>query len=319
MKTIIPVASGKGGVGKSVLVSNLGISLAEKGKTVVLIDLDLGGANLHTCLGIKNTHYGLGNYIFKEAQSLEELLVETNTPRLHFIPGDGLLPGTANLDYFTKRKLIKAINNITADYVLIDLGSGTTYNTMDFFLMSSAGLLVITPEPTSILNAYSFLKTLFFRALFRGFKKGSEERSIIKSHLTKRIEGSGESLSDIITLLTEYSTDSGERAKEIVDKLRPRIVLNNGKGHQDLAIGSKLKDIATKNLQAPVPYIGYLPHDDNIPFSVIKRTPYVTLAPDSQFSRNMHYLAEKLIQEPEPAKLALTEDDELLEEMAHMS
>ncbi len=58
MNTIIPIASGKGGVGKTIFTANLGIALANKGKTVIAIDLDLGSSNLHTCLGIKNRHPG---------------------------------------------------------------------------------------------------------------------------------------------------------------------------------------------------------------------------------------------------------------------
>ena len=121
MATILPVASGKGGTGKTVLSGNLGVALARKGKKVILMDLDLGGANLHTCLGIKNDRPGIGDYIYKHVQSLTDIVYPTPVQGLSFIPGDVLLPGTANLDYGTKKKIIRNIKNLNADYILLDL------------------------------------------------------------------------------------------------------------------------------------------------------------------------------------------------------
>ncbi|MCK7483987.1 MAG: P-loop NTPase [Candidatus Moduliflexus flocculans] len=66
MVTLIPIASGKGGVGKTVLAANLGVCLAALGRTVVLADLDLGGANLHTCLGVKNRNPGIGALAWRQ-------------------------------------------------------------------------------------------------------------------------------------------------------------------------------------------------------------------------------------------------------------
>jgi flagellar biosynthesis protein FlhG len=86
--TIIPVASGKGGVGKSVITANLSVSLAEKGCRVVAVDLDLGGSNLHTCLGLDNNNPGIGDYLRAHYGDLDELLVDTYHPNLKFLAGD---------------------------------------------------------------------------------------------------------------------------------------------------------------------------------------------------------------------------------------
>jgi MinD-like ATPase involved in chromosome partitioning or flagellar assembly len=188
MTTIIPVASGKGGVGKTVFTANIGVSLARAGKTVILADLDLGGSNLHTALGEKNDKSGIGNYIYKQERSLESLLVETREPRLYFIPGDSLLPGTANLPYFRKAKILKELAGLVADYVILDLGSGSSYNTIDFFLTSASGILVVTPETTSILNAYSFVKAALFRMIYRSFPARSDERALVYRFTTERLE-----------------------------------------------------------------------------------------------------------------------------------
>ena len=110
MVNILPVASGKGGVGKSAVSVNLAISLAQKGKRVVLCDFDFGGANLHTLLGLKNNQAGMGNFIYRQNNSLSELIQETGIPNLQFIAGDCLFPGTANMDFFMKKKIIATRN-----------------------------------------------------------------------------------------------------------------------------------------------------------------------------------------------------------------
>lgn len=86
MAIILPVASGKGGVGKSIFAVNCAAALAGLGKTTVLIDLDLGASNLHTLLGIKNRHPGIGNLIYRTESNLEALLIETGIPRLFLYP-----------------------------------------------------------------------------------------------------------------------------------------------------------------------------------------------------------------------------------------
>jgi flagellar biosynthesis protein FlhG len=157
-------------VGKSTMVANLGIALGKAGKTVLLVDLDLGGSNLHTCLGVNNPKLGLSQFIYKKVDHIEDLIVETPYPKVYLIAGDGLIPGTANIPFFIKRKLIKELQGMVADFVLLDLGAGTTNNTLDFFLMSPTAMLVTVPETTAILNAYSFLKSALYRALFRSYK-----------------------------------------------------------------------------------------------------------------------------------------------------
>ena len=98
MVQIIPIASGKGGVGKSAISLNLAIALAQLGKKVILCDFDFGGANLHTMLGHKNNKPGLGHFINKIEDHLEPLIQKTAVENLGFIAGDCLIPGTPNMD-----------------------------------------------------------------------------------------------------------------------------------------------------------------------------------------------------------------------------
>lgn len=316
MTTILPVASGKGGVGKTVFVANLGIALAKRGKTVLLIDLDLGGSNLHTCLGMSNRQPGVGNYIYKSESSLESLIVGTNYPQLYFISGDSLLPGTANLNYFTKKKIIKQMHELIADYIIIDLGAGTAYNTLDFFLVSTKGLLVATPETTSILNAYSFIKSALYRLLYRSFPPHSSERDCIYDFVVDRIEGTDTSFTNLIERLGEVSPESGNYAREQLTSLYPRVILNMGRSSQDIALGSKLREIAGNNLGVVVEYIGFIGYEDLVRRSILERKPTIVSYPASAFGKQVGQIAQKLIANPVPGEPRLFEADEDLKELA---
>lgn len=315
MNTILPVAGGKGGIGKTIFSANLGVALAQLGKTTVLIDLDLGSSNLHTCLGIKNRHPGIGSYIYKKADSLQSLIVETEIPSLFFIPGDSLFPGTANLPYFTKQKILKEIEAIPADFVILDLGAGSAYNTIDFYLASSSGIILSTPETTAILSAYSFLKNTVYRLLFRSFKSKSGEREIIKHFVSEPVEGSSGSFNDLIPLLEEHSEEAAEHARSQLASFFPRVVLNMGNSNKDFSIGAKLREIAHKNIGIGMEYIGFLPADPYISHSILKRTPFILLYPDSPFSTAVTTVARKLSVSPHHRSPRLYTDDEDIREL----
>lgn len=164
-RKIWAIGGGKGGVGKSLVTANTAIALANRGFKVIAIDLDLGGANLHTCLGVGVPPKTLSDYITGKANSLQELIVATSIPNLGLISGAQDEIGMANLKNIQKNKIINNLNQLDADFILVDLGAGTSNNTLDFFIAADRGIIVSLPEPTSIENVYRFIKSVFFRRL----------------------------------------------------------------------------------------------------------------------------------------------------------
>jgi ATPases involved in chromosome partitioning len=312
MVRVLPVASGKGGVGKSVIAANLGLALSRLGRAVVLVDLDLGASNLHTCLGIRNKHAGLGELAWKREKTLAALLVETGYDRLWLVPGDGLLPGTANIEWFAKKKILKELESLPADYVILDLGAGSSYNVVDFFLASSEGLVVVKPEITSILNAYSLLKTSAFRILARSFPERSEGREAVNAFASIKNEGSGQSFLDFAGELARRFPD-GSEALARLSRMRPRIVMNMGREASDAELGYRLRDITLKNLGMSMDFSGYLLDDPNLPASVAARTPLLALESRSPFARGVSLLARKLDAEPAGLAPALLDADARLD------
>ena len=170
---IIAVASGKGGVGKSLISANLAIALAQKDKNTVLADLDLGGSNLHLVLGEKAGTKGIGTFLNNSKTSIESIHYPTSWKNLKFIPGEAELPGVANITASTKKRLLRSLNSLDADFLILDLGAGTSFNTIDLFLLSGCGMLISTPTYTATLNAYLFLKNAIFRVLTGTYSKQS--------------------------------------------------------------------------------------------------------------------------------------------------
>ncbi len=314
MTTVIPIASGKGGVGKTVLAANLGLSLASMGKVVVLVDLDLGGSNLHTLLGIRNRHPGIGEWLnpADSPATVESLIIETEYPRLFFIPGDGLLPGTANLPFFRKKRLVKEIEALTADYVLVDLGAGSAYNTVDLFLLSRSGLVVTVPEATAVLNAYAFLKTAVYRLLQRTFPTASRERALVQEAFTQSIERQANPIAALSERLREADGRAAAALAEQLAGFRPRVVVNRTRTRDDVAMGAKLREIVRKNLMVGVEYIGLTPFDEAVELSVAHRKPACALYPRSAFARSTAAIAANIAEAlPRTGSRLADADDDL--------
>ena len=163
---ILPIGSGKGGVGKSLLAANLSIALAEAGKKVVLVDLDLGASNAHTMLGLRGVTRGIGTFLSAPRADFDQIVLPTEYNGLSFIPGDAEMPGTATLSSTQKKRLVRCLEALVFDYMILDLGPGAGSNQLDFFLLGTGGIVVTTPSLTSLLNAYLFLKNLVFRVMY---------------------------------------------------------------------------------------------------------------------------------------------------------
>jgi len=115
MPHIIAIGGGKGGTGKSFITASLGVLLANQGKKVLLVDLDLGASNLHTLLGLKNPKSGLNEFLNKTARNLDHVIVPTIFQNLFFISSMNCPLEISNLPYAQKLKLIRAIQQLPHD------------------------------------------------------------------------------------------------------------------------------------------------------------------------------------------------------------
>jgi len=159
MPRIITVASGKGGVGKTNLVVNLAIALSRLGQRVVVMDADLGLANVDIILGIVPMHSLLD--VVRGAKTLEEILV-SGPEGMKFIPGGSGMVDLANMSVEQRSRLLDGLLALEtlADILLIDTGAGLSHTVLSFVLAADELILITTPEPTAITDAYGIIKVV---------------------------------------------------------------------------------------------------------------------------------------------------------------
>ncbi len=299
MSRVIPIASGKGGVGKSFLTVNLGLALASRGNKVLLVDLDLGASNLHTLLGMSNKNPGLGHYLKGEVDSLKTLVIPTPFEGLFLIPGDALLTGVAQQNYFKKIKLLKELSALKGDYLLLDLGAGSANNVVDYYLPFPRGIIVTVPETTAILNAYSFMKNLLARAIYQSFPAHSAERKVIEGFFTRKLEGSGETLLSLGELLGRKGRERTEKVHSLLRNFHPGVVINMaGRSGKEGRMGKNLQDICQKNLGISLEYLATLQWREGVSRSVSGREPYFLSHPGDSLRAGIEGIATR-IEDPE--------------------
>ncbi|NMO20567.1 P-loop NTPase [Pyxidicoccus fallax] len=292
-RRIIAVGGGKGGIGKSMVSANLGVALAQAGLNVLLVDADLGGANLHTCLGVGQPTATLSDFLRKNKAQLDEVIVPTGVPRLSLVAGAQDALDAANLKYAQKQKLLKTLMGASADYLIIDLGAGTSFNTIDFFILADHGLLVVLPEPTSVENAYRFAKAAFFRRLQQVESQYGIE-DIVESALTTR-EGSLRTLHDVMAQVRSKDAAAAERLERELADFRIRLVVNQARTDADLNVGAAVASAWKKFFGIDMDDLGAIRYDDEAWRSVRKRRPVLIERPDSPASMAIQRIAARLL------------------------
>lgn len=301
-RRIVAVGGGKGGIGKSLLSASLGIELATRGQRVVLLDFDLGGANLHTCLGLRQPQRTLSDFVLRRVESLPDVLVETGVPGLRLVSGASDALAMANPMHQQKLRLLRAVQALDVDVAILDLGAGSHHNVLDFFLFADHGVVTVVPEPTSIENAYRFLKAAFFRrlrALERVYDLGGVLEQATREHATKV-----PSPARIIEMVAQEDTGAGAELAEAVRDFHPLVVVNQVREAADLTVGDGVCLAWRRFFGLDLDYLGYLRHDPAALESLRERRPLLLERRDTPLGQDVAAIADKLLAIPAPRREA---------------
>lgn len=290
---IVSVGGGKGGVGKTFVSANLALALARMDYRVVAVDADLEGANLHTCLGVPTPRASLADFVAQREDDLGKLLVPSQHPRLSIIAGTHANLGEAQPSHLRRVRLMRSLRQLPADFVILDLGAGTHPAVLDYFLVADDGLLVLHPEPTSVENAYTFLRAAFYRRL-RLAMVGHGVRKLVTQAMDQRNERGIRTPFDLLREIESIDPLEGRRFAETMRTFRPRIVINEVRTAEDVKLGFAVTSVCRKYFGIESEYLGYVNHDDAARRSVSARRPVVDLHASADAAIYLQRIARKV-------------------------
>ena len=289
------IGGGKGGTGKSFVTLGLGSRLAKMGKKVVIIDADLGGANLHTLLGIRYPEHTLNDFLKKRVDTLNELCLETPISNLKLISGGDDILYLANPKYSQKARILRNLKKLEADYILLDLGAGSSFNILDFFNYTQGKIVIVSPYPTSVQNAYGFIKSALFRRLSQVFAKNGQILNLIKKSIDP---GSEERINSVVELIAAVDQVDGESASIMnreLDNFKIKLIVNMAKSRGDMKFGDIIKIVSDKYLGVSVDVLKPIPFDIMVEKSIILTDPLLYNKTGSEVAMSIYEVTSDIL------------------------
>jgi len=299
-KKIIAVGGGKGGIGKTMLSANLGVALAQSGSRVVLVDADLGGANLHTALGVTPPKQTLSDFVLRKAESLNDVMVPSGVENLKLVAGALEVLDAVNPKCQQKQRLFRQFQQVDADYVLLDLAAGTSFNVLDFFIIADHAVLVVLPEPTSVESAYRFVKAALFRKLHT-VAEGNGFGPLLES-VMHPVDGAAplKTPYEIVARVSKDEPALGQILEQQLKHFRIRLVVNQARTPADLQVGNAVVAAWKKFFGLEMDWLGSISYSEEAWKAVRKKRPFLLDHGQSVAATGVTTVAQNLIALDEP-------------------
>ena len=251
---------------------------------------------MHTWLGVNSPTKSISEFIEREEQDIKKLLIPTDIPGLNLLSGakDGV--EIANMKHTQKRRFITALRQLDADYIVIDLGAGTAYNTIDFFLLADSQGLIVIPEPTSIENAYRFIKNSFFRQVFHN-SQGFGLKHVVNEIMRKDNPHNVNTPKELIDYFNKLGGKATVFIEEQIQYFMPKLILNQVRTERDQMVGPAMKKACLKYFNLNVKFIGQVSFDDSVRKSVLERQPLAVAYSDSEPMEQLEVILTDLLKD----------------------
>jgi flagellar biosynthesis protein FlhG len=290
------IGGGKGGVGKSLVSVLLSMELARRNLKTVLVDVDLGAANLHTLMGIKTPVRTLNDFVIRRCSSIEEICIHTEVQNLRLVCGASEILSLANPQFAQKNKIVQSILQLSCDHVILDLGAGTSYNVLDFFLIAHHPIVVLTPQPISIQNAYAFVRNAVYRKLSRMATNQPSLQELIKMGMDPKNESRMRTIPDLIEAIRKrYDKKMAGVLEKTLGEIKPLIITNMARDDRDNNAGKIIQLVAEKYLTIQAQDLGAIAFDPMIDTMVCQMMPLSELAEESSARMDAGQLIKRLV------------------------
>ncbi|HEY1955539.1 MAG TPA: helix-turn-helix domain-containing protein [Polyangiaceae bacterium] len=287
-RKVIAVGAGRGGVGKGLVAANIAIYFAQLGKTVVLVDADASGTNLHAQFDLPaaRTEASL--------DELEKALVPTSVPGLSLLPAaHDAAYGPSLLRAGRKARWLSRLRAIPADYLVIDAGPGTGNFSVDLMLGADVPIAVTAPEPASVETTYRFIRAAYKRRLRRALL-----RDKFRMHLFERALADLEALPaplDLVRVLAKMDRTLAGLAWAEARKSRLYLVVNQTRMRGDMELGGWMSMLASRHYGIAIDELGHVEHDDTVWLSMRRRRPLLIDSPTCKAARNLERIGRRVV------------------------
>lgn len=307
---VIAIGGGKGGVGKSFISANLGVAIAKTGQEVTILDADFGGANLHSLFGITRPEKTVNNFVEGSATSLRDIAIPTSTPGLSIISGTCDVLGSADLDAEARRRLSEELINLDTDCLILDVGAGTSVQTIDLFNAADIRLVVMSPELTSAQNAYGFLKVALYRRLQRALE-GAPLNDSIHESLGGNAFSFGSTMERVETFLSILAAEGVELEtpfRMLLQEFNARIVGNMLSKDADRNVLFALRRLITDFLGLDIDIAASFRSNSRVRTSVNRGVPFIDITQTDYDAIEFKRLARSVLSQDLGAIRALRAD-----------
>jgi flagellar biosynthesis protein FlhG len=290
---VIAIGAGRGGVGKSLVAVNLAVYLAQLGRSVVLVDADAGGSNLHSHFGLKAAR-AEPDVSSSGPDAIRAALVPTTVPGLALLAAahDAVNQGSL-LRAGRKRRWLAALRALPVDYVVVDVGAGHGHPGLDVMLASDLPIAVTVPEPPAIETTYRFLRVAFRRRLRRALIRDRLRSSLVERALLEM--GALPPPIELVHKLARVDRALADLAWAEAQALRVQLVVNQTRVRTDAELGAWMSGLVARHYGVAFDELGHIEHDDTVWLTVRRNKPLLVDSPASKSARNVERIARRVL------------------------
>jgi flagellar biosynthesis protein FlhG len=285
---VIAVGGGKGGVGKTVITASMGLGLAMMNRRVILVDVDLGGANLHTVFGVSRPEATFFNIVGDQTARLGDLAIpHPEFENLKCVFGAAGSLEVSNLRHPIRMKILRQLRTLDADFVILDLGAGSSNTVLEFFNGADYGIVVMNPDPLSILESYNFIKLALFQRLIKALRKSPAALERVKAYADAETNRNFTTVSDLEKEVAKTEPGAEKIVSDIATTFHPLLLMNKRINPEDESHGLAVKVAASELLSLTSGFLGSIRKDQIVMKSLEAGVPFIQFDPKCEASRDL--------------------------------
>jgi flagellar biosynthesis protein FlhG len=286
---VIAVAGPTGGVGATLFAANLGIHLAKKGRSVLLLDLALTEAGAHLALGLLKPDKHLGTLVAKQVGEIKEAVLPTTVSNLSLVAGCPDLPEVANMAYLVKQKILGSLRALPFDFVIVDAGAGTGADTLDFFLAGDLSVLAMQATPAGVEPFYRFLRAALRRLLMESLNRKRYQALAPLLDPQSPLSGFWD--------LPETQEEDLAAVDLAIRRHRFAFVQTGLASEKEARLGAQLETLVRRYFLVPVRFLGALDWDREAAAAARNLEPVAKAYPMCPFSLSVEKVANLFLKE----------------------